>query len=58
MSARGSYRRISDKERDILVRYYDHEGMTSKGTSCAKLIEEAAQETGLDEERVKVGASI
>lgn len=51
--ARGSYRKITDKERETLIRFYNN-GMTSKGAGCCTLIKQASDETGLSEEKIKV----
>lgn len=53
MSGRSKYQRISDIQREVLVRYYD-KGMTSKAISHQTMIEAAAKEAKLSEERVKV----
>ncbi|XP_028515150.1 general transcription factor II-I repeat domain-containing protein 1 [Exaiptasia diaphana] len=54
MSARPStYIQKTDKQREILQRYYDEKGMTSKGAKCKELIEEAAKESCLTVEQVK-----
>jgi hypothetical protein len=57
MAERLAYRKISDKEREILIRFYDERGMVSKGARYSTLIEEAARETNLSTEQVKVSCS-
>jgi len=54
MAERANYRKISDKEKLILIHYYDERGMVSKASSYTPLIEEAAEETSLSIDQVKV----
>ena len=58
MAERTSYRKITDKQREILIRYYDEHGMVSKGARYSKLIEECSKESSLTTEQVKVRAAI
>lgn len=49
-----TYRKITDKQRETLMKYYNDYGMVSKGARYLKLIEECSKETGLTTEQVKV----
>ena len=53
MSVRGTYKKISDAERDVLVKHYNA-GMTSISEAFTSKIAEAANEAGISIERVKV----
>lgn len=48
------YVKISDRQRELLLQYCDHQGMTSTRKEIHPVIQKAAEETGLSEERVKV----
>ena len=53
MSVRGTYKKIADAERDVLVKHYNA-GMTSIAEAYTSKITEAANEAGISIQRVKV----
>ncbi|KAK3744507.1 hypothetical protein QZH41_018273 [Actinostola sp. cb2023] len=52
-NVRTPYTHITDNQREILLRYYQQQGMTNTRKEVIVVIKKAAQETGLGEERIK-----
>lgn len=51
---RNAYVFVSDTQRAILQEYFNNKGMTSTRKAIMPVIRQAVEETGLDEERIKV----